>query len=757
MSKQIVKNYTFNAAAKQITFIDYDTVTLERVLLITNASTNQPIYVFNHSGFGGSVTGNVLTLDYDTSAMSNSDPLQIIYEAKTGDPHDNQKELAGNVREKVRYNFDPTSGQSDFDVTKPASDIIRNDGNNAGSSYLEIIKSVANANQTVLLSKKTFKMPFFVRAGLTLSQRIQGEEFAFCLVGVDSTGTVIPDTVPADQNITQIVIASNVATVTTQSDHGYVVGQQVYIAGMAYSALNVGPVLITSVTATNAYTVACTATNGTYNTPATGQTMKCGQVDPTSGAAQIIGMVFNGNSSSNAYSVSDNATSTQPYMLAWNPGNSATDATYPTAPVTFNSPYSFAAQPKETFGMLASLDKIGFVMQDMDNSGITRSGQRRTQVIPDYSLDYKIRFRARSLPNRSTIVGRIISISKSGSNTATVNVPNHGLTAGSTGSIITIQGVRDQVNFANTGGLALVSVVDANNFTVSFGASATATSYGGFVVITNGGQALNYPTAGGTFQSIAKVTANGQTFLRVTTSTTITGLTHGEVWHVAGLVDSVGTTYGQYEGRYRVDFITPVANTVDLYPVDGQDLSALTSVNVGGSMVKVTQYRLHFLNVLDYVRQLIESLPAMNDAAGAMPVSIQGLNGSLTVAQGTASSLQTQNTPVAPSSHNLNSAASTNATLVKSTAGSLVTLFITNFSAATKYIKFYNKTTAPTVGTDIPLFTIPVPATSFLPVPIGEIGDRFTSGIAYAITNALADSDTTVIAAGDVKIKLSYI
>ena len=75
--KKLVSNYNFNAAAKQIILSDYTSVDLESLLLITNVTDNIIIYNFAGQGKGATVTGNVLTLDYDTTSMSDSDNLQI--------------------------------------------------------------------------------------------------------------------------------------------------------------------------------------------------------------------------------------------------------------------------------------------------------------------------------------------------------------------------------------------------------------------------------------------------------------------------------------------------------------------------------------------------------------------------------------------------------------------------------------------------------------------------------------------------------
>jgi hypothetical protein len=78
--KRIIDNYTFNPTEKKITFNGYDAIELERVLLITNVTRNEIIYSFADPSRGGSVSGNVLTLNYDTTGMSADDRLQIWYE-----------------------------------------------------------------------------------------------------------------------------------------------------------------------------------------------------------------------------------------------------------------------------------------------------------------------------------------------------------------------------------------------------------------------------------------------------------------------------------------------------------------------------------------------------------------------------------------------------------------------------------------------------------------------------------------------------
>jgi hypothetical protein len=102
------------------------------------------------------------------------------------------------------------------------------------------------------------------------------------------------------------------------------------------------------------------------------------------------------------------------------------------------------------------------------------------------------------------------------------------------------------------------------------------------------------------------------------------------------------------------------------------------------------------------------------------------------------------------------SAATTNATLVKSSAARLFDFVLSNTSAAWKYVKFYNKASAPTVGTDTPVKTIGVPPGGTVSFS-SAIGMAFATGLGFAITGAAADNDATAVAAGDVIVNVDYV
>lgn len=75
-----IKNYSFDPVNKIVVFKDFSEISLESVLLITNVTSNQIIYNFANPATGGTVVGNQLILNFDTTVMGSTDALQIFYE-----------------------------------------------------------------------------------------------------------------------------------------------------------------------------------------------------------------------------------------------------------------------------------------------------------------------------------------------------------------------------------------------------------------------------------------------------------------------------------------------------------------------------------------------------------------------------------------------------------------------------------------------------------------------------------------------------
>jgi hypothetical protein len=106
--------------------------------------------------------------------------------------------------------------------------------------------------------------------------------------------------------------------------------------------------------------------------------------------------------------------------------------------------------------------------------------------------------------------------------------------------------------------------------------------------------------------------------------------------------------------------------------------------------------------------------------------------------------------------YSVNALATTNAAVVKASAGRVHSIQAFNAAAATKYVRLYDKASAPTVGTDIAMRVIAIPATSSKEIAFPG-ADTYANGIAIAITGAAAATDATAVAAGDVQLTINYV
>jgi hypothetical protein len=100
------------------------------------------------------------------------------------------------------------------------------------------------------------------------------------------------------------------------------------------------------------------------------------------------------------------------------------------------------------------------------------------------------------------------------------------------------------------------------------------------------------------------------------------------------------------------------------------------------------------------------------------------------------------------------SAASTNATNIKASAGQVFGWYIYNSNAAARKVAFHNTAGTPTAGSSI-FFSVMIPAGSAANV-FSDIGITFGTGIAVTMVTGLADSDSTGVAANDLICNIFY-
>lgn len=100
------------------------------------------------------------------------------------------------------------------------------------------------------------------------------------------------------------------------------------------------------------------------------------------------------------------------------------------------------------------------------------------------------------------------------------------------------------------------------------------------------------------------------------------------------------------------------------------------------------------------------------------------------------------------------SAATTNATNIKSSAGKVTGWYIYNSNAAARKLVFHNSASAPTAGSGV-YFSLMIPPSSGANCPFPD-GIDFSAGIGITTVTGLADSDNAAVAANDLIINIFY-
>jgi len=112
-------------------------------------------------------------------------------------------------------------------------------------------------------------------------------------------------------------------------------------------------------------------------------------------------------------------------------------------------------------------------------------------------------------------------------------------------------------------------------------------------------------------------------------------------------------------------------------------------------------------------------------------------------------------TPISPSSYfDLVSAASTNPTVIKASAGTVNGWYIYNSNGSARKVAFHDIATTPTAGTGV-VMSLVIPPLSAANVSLPD-GITFTTGIAITTVTGLADSNSTAVSLNDLVINIFY-
>lgn len=499
-----------------------------------------------------------------------------------------------------------------------SGDLLIADGNAVGSNYVVLSLDPLSANtESRVEYNATFAMPYRASLGLSMSQRVLGQEVSVEFV---DTGSLVAAF--SSKAISSVSQSTTTLTVTTSASHGLTVGQAITIDGCSDSRINYPALVVASIPAANQFTA----------TAGPGGTIASLTIGPfTSGT--VYARTRLGRSQDGTSLIFENATATNASVYL---RSDAGDALPCSSNANFIANHSntiqssvsvqavnaqgvYAFQPLTKFELIADTDGIQWLNKTADGVAVQAQITKREQVVPNPANTYKLRFRANNNAGLTRPVAQITVASKAGSTTATVTTAAaHGLT---TGDLINIYGSRDTTNFANlTTATAVASVIDANNFTVVWGASVTASSYAGYVSRVNGGT-----TQQGASTIVAQSISRTSNVVSVVGSATWTGAMIGDYINLIGIRDtSTGASLG-LDGTYRVNNMN--TTTLTLEPIGSAPTGAdVGSVNCGGSFIKRTDLRIHFIRVFAYDRFVTEIIGsnsrAAADIAQAIPVAI---------------------------------------------------------------------------------------------------------------------------------------
>ena len=267
----------------------------------------------------------------------------------------------------------------------------------------------------------------------------------------------------------------------------------------------------------------------------------------------------------------------------------------------------------------------------------------RTSVKPASGALLYPRFRLYKPVNMTRPIGKIVSISKAGTTTATINLHAAPAEALAVGNVVALYGVRDQTNFVNST-VTITAVLSPTQFQAVVGSAVTATSYGGSVSIVNGGAAQPGIIAQQVTSVVSRV-AEGSNWLDVIGGATWSGLSLGDYVDLYGVRESTAGTDVGVDGAWEVAHLSTTTMVLKpVFDIAGNRISpalgTLASVNCGGTVLIRPTLRAHNLSVSSWTETQVQiDGQGTSDQRKALP--IYGMGGSIGVTQGTAASVGT--------------------------------------------------------------------------------------------------------------------
>lgn len=601
----------------------------------------------------------------------------------------------------------------DSKVVIGSNDFINYATTTNGGKCLEIsVSPLSNGSETAIKVNKRLFPNLRAESDISISSRIRNVVSSFEILGRETKETNFNHGITSLQyNLTNLLI--NLAIPFTGT-----VGDTVDIYGCNDSRFNLGNLIVTQLQNNNTEVyvelsngVAIPSVAGSYSG---GGTLVLNTVN----ADNFARYVYSGLSSAKAILQSRTSGSTIKSSGVVN-GNHLVpigSTNHNLIDLTYGV---IDRQASNRFIIDCNSNKLTFTDLPLDIIAMETGRAGYSSTVPE-GTEYNVVYRTTSSKSRTVPISPIVTISKNGSNVATVLcLNNHGLVAGE--SVVTITGLNngDNTLFPTTTATVL-SIEHAKSFTIVMGGSGTGTTRGGLVAEVNGGAVLDT-----LLPSINTVNVNSFGRLTVNLSSVSTAQV-GEYVTMYGAADSV-SSLPNLNGTYRIHTIN--GNDVELEPLVAEQvgtnvlipiLSEGYSNTINGSLLVHQTMRIHHM-IFETNNHLAIDGQGQRLMSKALPViSMEPLDVQMVESK--------------PVTAKIITTTGNNPTSINTAESILYSINVSNILNQAFFLKIYDDVDLPSVTSDTPYAIIPIPGLSFQTIEFGKSGSLLSNGIAIATT-----------------------
>lgn len=350
------------------------------------------------------------------------------------------------------------------------------------------------------------------------------------------------------------------------------------------------------------------------------------------------------------------------------------------------------------------------------------------------------------------VLGDNLAVTSSGTAVSITTVAAHGYTSENIGQSLFIGAFKNLVGggVIVPGQWAIASITNANTFVITATGSTGTVSSGTCSVWGHNSLRVKYNATSLT-TAYLNSTRRGWNSAADTSVTVTTAATPSYgMWSVNDGIfafnETTNNSNGVLNARGARTTGTPGADT---------DLYLQIRLTVGTSAPTAITTTIGMVSVEDVNAMAVDMTinRGVNTGSNAIPVNVASMP-----------TTSVNNTVQTPSTSTqgitsfglINAANSTNATSLKSSAGVVTSISLFNNGAAAAYFKLYNKASAPTLASDVPIAVYGIGAGQGRDISFAQ-HLRLGTGIAYAIVTGAANTDATAVAVNQVTGLIAYV